>query len=939
MHLAKFCLGFFLIVIVSFTTIGLGQESLGDAARRIRSEKATRQEQPTIGTSSPAHKKPLATSNRNESQSLSVDLAALERMVAPEYMAVISRLFAEERWEELETIAASARQSRSRFLGGGWRLYTFYVGLCASPCDGSEESLRESIQHLQRWAAKDPQSATAQVALADKYYDYAWIARGNGYADLVSAESWKLYKERIGLAREALETARQLKTKCPHWFAVMQKVARGQGWELQQIRASLNEAIAFEPKYYYTYLEYAFTLQPKWMGEEGDPEHFAEEIANKLGGKEGAEVYYRVANRLTCTGCAESASTFGRMSWDRIKEGYSAIAEHYGAAPHQVNEIARLAVMAKDRSVAQGAFLQIGDRWDENVWHTLEYFQAAKAWATEAPIEFKTAWTAAAGAARTPDGAEYSIRVRAEFESRNAAVLKGCEESTKDSGEFDVALKLAKSGEIQDVKQWPPTKLSECVIPKLSKATFAPPPSDNYWILIPINFKPEESIIGGEVYPQVDSASVATGEFSESDLRSDTGTDVNAMAKYRAGVQNLLAQQRFDELEKLANSDRAEKSRFKGGVWKLYVFYQGLKQPAEGPSASDDEWKRHMNALAMWSAAVPDSDTAQIALAEALIMYARHMMTTVQTGDYEKRIQSTLHLAQLLLKQAADHGTRCPHWDFVNLELEERENKQLAEESFKRAVKKEPTYFPYYRLHALYQRPEWGLKGVHAEEVVDAIANGAGEKEGDIIYFEVAAALNISPSTKASKVVNLSWPRIKRGYAALEAEYGKSMTQANQFAHLAMRSRQLEDSEEVLTLIGNQWDPDTWWTKEYFDYAKAYVRPSPEIREIRRAAMGGSTTTAGHDYQETLTRELLPQIARGFSSCVDRKPQGPLNGFDLLFRIAKDGSVLDFRAWPETKFTKCFVPTVSLPKLKFSPPPEGTEWVGVPELPMPDISN
>jgi hypothetical protein len=52
--------------------------------------------------------------------------------------------------------------------------------------------------------------------------------------------------------------------------------------------------------------------------------------------------------------------------------------------------------------------------------------------------------------------------------------------------------------------------------------------------------------------------------------------------RYEDEIKGLLQRRDFDGLEKTADSVRRNKSRFPGGVWKLYDFYEALQTPAGG---------------------------------------------------------------------------------------------------------------------------------------------------------------------------------------------------------------------------------------------------------------------------------------------------------------------------------------------------------------------
>ena len=404
---------------------------------------------------------------------------------AEKYEKAVRKLLDEEKFSELERVAASARVTKARFSGGGWTLYAFYSGLQGptfSNCGkASEVDWQAHLQKLKRWVSLNPQSITARIALADAYVGYAWQVRGDDYGGAVSSDAWKPFTERIQLAKDTLDDASALEQKCPHWYVVMQQVGRAQGWTLEELTALMERAFSFEPLYYYYYREHAFTLQPRWYGQVGDAERFADYISARIGGMQGASIYFEIATTLNCTGCSEGKSQFARMSWPKIQQGYAATEELYGTSIHKLNEFAHLAIRADDRPVALKLFVRIGDNWDVDTWKKRSYFESSKGWAFVAPPEIEEISKLAANL-RTPAGDRYYRQVDSEFQKRHAADVKQCAQAAKDTTVFYVIIKLAKDGSVQELKAWPPTNASTCVLPKLAQEHFAAPPQAPQWI-------------------------------------------------------------------------------------------------------------------------------------------------------------------------------------------------------------------------------------------------------------------------------------------------------------------------------------------------------------------------------------------------------------------------------------------------------------------------
>jgi len=410
------------------------------------------------------------------------------------YEKALQELFGQEKFAELDAYAASVRANKSRFSGGGWKLYGFYFALrdyaaCGKATDNAE--WLAYIEKLKRWVSQRPQSITARVALAEAYEDYAWHIRGNSYANVVAENAWEPFHQNVQLAKDTLDDASALPDKCPHWYLVMQQVGRSQGWGLEELTALLNQAVAFEPLYYYYYREHAVTLEPRWYGEPGDAERFAEQTAARIGGPQGDMVYFEIADTLNCTGCSESKAQFARMSWERMQRGYAAEEQAYGTALHKLNEFAHLAIRAEDRAVALELFVRIGDNWDKATWKTYSYFDGSRQWAWAIPDDLNKLFKASYESRRTREGDDYYRRVEADFTKRYAAALKQCAEAEKDDSEpFEVLIRLASDGAPQEMKAWPPTRLSACFMPKIMTTRFVAPPQPSYPVALGIATRP-----------------------------------------------------------------------------------------------------------------------------------------------------------------------------------------------------------------------------------------------------------------------------------------------------------------------------------------------------------------------------------------------------------------------------------------------------------------
>ena len=298
------------------------------------------------------------------------------------YQAHIGMIFGQGDFQQLEMEAREIRGNQARLQGGVWKLYGFYEAVSA-PNGGAGASASDWIAHfdaLQKWIRAYPDSATARIALANSYIDYAWRARGTGNGDSVSDLAWSVFAHRIDLAESILMDAAQMKVKCPYWYEAMQKVALAQGWPKQDARELFDEAVTFEPKFYHYYREYANFLLPKWYGKEGEAQAFAKESAERLSAPDGPIVYFEISSLLVC-GCGRDRDSLAGMSWPLVKRGYSDLQRLYGTSNIKINRFAYMAYIADDKLAGQAAFGALGGKVNMTVWRKFDTYKLAEAWA------------------------------------------------------------------------------------------------------------------------------------------------------------------------------------------------------------------------------------------------------------------------------------------------------------------------------------------------------------------------------------------------------------------------------------------------------------------------------------------------------------------------------------------------------------------------------
>ncbi len=298
---------------------------------------------------------------------------------------------------------------------------------------------------------------------------------------------------------------------------------------------------------------------------------------------------------------------------------------------------------------------------------------------------------------------------------------------------------------------------------------------------------------------------------------------------YRFQMAAALFEQRFDNLEQAAREARISKARLQDGVWKLWVFYDAVAMPYMRHKATEDDWTAYFASLNKWISEYPESPTPQVALAMGYINYAwkargHGYSDTVDDASWDL-LAVRVAKAKSALIQASRLKEKCPYWYEVmqSVAIAEGWEKSQARELLEQAVAFEPGYYHYYREYANFLLPKWygeeGEIGAFAEEV----SNRVGGQQGLFLYFEIASVGTCQCDSDKGNLSNLSWQKIKQGYAALDKLYGLTNLKNNRFAYMAYTADDRPAAKQVFSLIGDGFDPSVWRSKDSFEAAKAWA--------------------------------------------------------------------------------------------------------------------
>jgi hypothetical protein len=304
------------------------------------------------------------------------------------------------------------------------------------------------------------------------------------------------------------------------------------------------------------------------------------------------------------------------------------------------------------------------------------------------------------------------------------------------------------------------------------------------------------------------SAGVDNPDLSDTDLRD-----------FRVSLLGLFNSRRYADLDTLAQQLQQQRSRFKGGAWRLHIFFGTLSSPGSA-TATDAAWKAHIAKLEQWAQSSPASPTPRIALAQTYLRFAwkarGHGYSNTVTPEGWALFRERVNSARSTLEQSAVLAENSPHWylEMQGVALDQQWDRAAFDALAERALAHEPGYYYFATSESNYLLPKWYGKAGDTERYAAEVADRIGGDEGNAVYFQIAAAINCCKRTQAPA---LSWPRVQQGFAAIESLYGSTSHERNVMAYLALRSGDAATAQQLFARIGNDWSESVWKTKPAFD--------------------------------------------------------------------------------------------------------------------------
>ncbi len=283
-----------------------------------------------------------------------------------------------------------------------------------------------------------------------------------------------------------------------------------------------------------------------------------------------------------------------------------------------------------------------------------------------------------------------------------------------------------------------------------------------------------------------------------------------------AQASALFMQERFAELEQLADRYRTTEARTRSGLWKLTLFYSGLTDLAFSDEKSDKYWDSIESKALRWVDAFPDSPTPRIAYSLVLIGHAWMFRgggwgSEVKSQDW-KPFHEYMKKAETYLLEHKDIAAADPRWYETMLAVARAQDwdiqrfKQLVDE----AVARYPYFYQIYFAAIDYLAPKWHGSRQQIEAFADFAVSKTAEREGTgmyaRIYWYAAQAQYRDRLFTDSSVV---WSKMKKSIEDVLQRYPDQWN-INNFAHFACLAWDRDETRELMGRIEGAPIPQAW---------------------------------------------------------------------------------------------------------------------------------
>ena len=243
----------------------------------------------------------------------------------------VDRMLQQNDFAGLEAMAVEFRDSDERTSSGLQKLNLYYFGIDASV----KQQLRyltswETISgRADAWVEAYPTSPTAAISKAIMLSRHAWHIRGGGYQKSVGPNDWEPFYYWLAQADAVLVDAKDYAAVDPFWYTHRANILTQQGVDPEVFVPFVREGFERHPTFYQLYFSAVDYLTPKWYGDAGKIEAFANDAVEYTQSLEGSGLYARIYWYASQTQYDVYLFTESDVVWAKMRRGISDVLAQY----------------------------------------------------------------------------------------------------------------------------------------------------------------------------------------------------------------------------------------------------------------------------------------------------------------------------------------------------------------------------------------------------------------------------------------------------------------------------------------------------------------------------------------------------------------------------------------------------------------------------------
>lgn len=299
-------------------------------------------------------------------------------------------------------------------------------------------------------------------------------------------------------------------------------------------------------------------------------------------------------------------------------------------------------------------------------------------------------------------------------------------------------------------------------------------------------------------------------------------------------VHTLFFSNNYSELNNLASSYLREEQRTSSGLWKLTLFYGGVKALPNEHVTTNNYWNDLESRSRKWIKFNPKSPTGHLAYASILLKHAWMFRGSgwgyqVRKEDW-KPFHEYIEKARVVLEETKKISALDPEWYVLMIDVATAQGweSDKFQELMKEANKKYPYFYQIHFEAINYLTPKWHGSKEDIEKFANEITSLTNKKEKSGMYsriYWVASQYNYGNDlfTKSSVV----WNKMSQSINDVIEQYPDQWN-INNFAYFSCLAGDIKQTRKLIKLIEEKPIIEAWKDIDFYTQCKKFSEKQPE---------------------------------------------------------------------------------------------------------------